>query len=535
VTSRNGGQSWSINDPLTDAVTSNGLFFGRYGTKTKKRQSQTTTVGFATFNYRPGLQTLPLIGTEANGIITSLDNGTTWGRIPGSRKIPAVTDFFADDRRDDIYVSSYGRGLWKIDRIDKLAPIEYKPDAMEEDDEPSEATNLNNAASLVDHTHLNYPQALQDNDWYGSDEETWTWTMGRPLNLQDDTDEDWFRLTLPDPQQAQQSHPHPVIPECTSIQRNQGIGANQIRGAVRVESELEVFPNPLRNLPTGVPKPDDVAKIYDVTGGRMQELNSTKCLYERGVREVLISYGERSQRRGVFHEYNPKVQYEISVDWVGYSQDLEDLEDRIAGGDRLDLIECGDGQRGRFPDCDPEINFGIGSGKPGTGCKPPGPCPLGGQPECEEPLPCPEFHAFRWDQEADLNLRFASDQPMNVEVLDSKGEPVGRAVEVSGHSEQGFRSEEGREREAGRLEPEQPLNELKETFNRQKHGRHRPELGNSGSTTVVKRLVIPSFEPGTYVLKIEGKASTVKMNWEPPSQSPNQRGFEDQDGYENPE
>ena len=55
-----------------------------------------------------------LVGTEAAGIIASLDGGITWGRVPGSEAIPAISSFFFDEVQNQVWVSSYGRGLWKV-------------------------------------------------------------------------------------------------------------------------------------------------------------------------------------------------------------------------------------------------------------------------------------------------------------------------------------------------------------------------------------------------------------------------------------
>jgi len=67
---------------------------------------------------------------------------------------PSVTEFFFDDRRDAIYVSSYGRGLCKIDRINQRAPIEPDIDEFDNDDEAADATDLDQDAPIQEHIHL---------------------------------------------------------------------------------------------------------------------------------------------------------------------------------------------------------------------------------------------------------------------------------------------------------------------------------------------------------------------------------------------
>jgi uncharacterized repeat protein (TIGR01451 family) len=95
-----GGNSWTVDNQLTNLVTANNAFdFG----------GQTHVIAFD-----PSDGTRVLVGTEANGILASLDNGQTWGKMSGSEEVPAISSFFFDEVQHDIVVSSYGRGLWKF-------------------------------------------------------------------------------------------------------------------------------------------------------------------------------------------------------------------------------------------------------------------------------------------------------------------------------------------------------------------------------------------------------------------------------------
>jgi len=95
-----GGNTWVVDNQLTNLVTGNGAFqFGQ-------------TVHAIAFD--PADPRIVLVGTEANGIIASFDGGQTWSKMIGSDAIPAISSFFFDEVQHDIIVSSYGRGLWKL-------------------------------------------------------------------------------------------------------------------------------------------------------------------------------------------------------------------------------------------------------------------------------------------------------------------------------------------------------------------------------------------------------------------------------------
>ena len=110
MVSTDGGTTWNPDNLLTNLVTSAGQF----------RFSQTTGL--------PGIDTQAhaiafdptngdriLVGTEQAGILGSLDGGATWGILPDSDIVPAVSSFFFDQVQNDVIASSYGRGLWKLD------------------------------------------------------------------------------------------------------------------------------------------------------------------------------------------------------------------------------------------------------------------------------------------------------------------------------------------------------------------------------------------------------------------------------------
>lgn len=106
--STDGGATWQTDAQLTSLVTDNNRFAfrdasGRLGT-------QATAIYFDPTNSKR-----IFVGTEANGIIVSLDGGQSWSKMPGSESVVAVTSFFVDEVQNRILVSSYGRGLWTLD------------------------------------------------------------------------------------------------------------------------------------------------------------------------------------------------------------------------------------------------------------------------------------------------------------------------------------------------------------------------------------------------------------------------------------
>lgn len=105
VVTTNGGASWNADSQLTSLITDNGnLLFN-----SPNVGCQAHAIAFD-----PGNGQRIFVGTEASGVIATLDGGTTWFRVPGSRQISSVSDFFFDEARGVVYVASYGRGLWTI-------------------------------------------------------------------------------------------------------------------------------------------------------------------------------------------------------------------------------------------------------------------------------------------------------------------------------------------------------------------------------------------------------------------------------------
>jgi hypothetical protein len=105
VVSTTGGSSWTPDGQLTNLVMDNGnLLFNAPNVG-----CQAHAIAFDPSNGQR-----IFVGTEASGVIATLDGGSTWFRVPGTEKISSVSDFFFDEVRGVVYVASYGRGLWSI-------------------------------------------------------------------------------------------------------------------------------------------------------------------------------------------------------------------------------------------------------------------------------------------------------------------------------------------------------------------------------------------------------------------------------------
>ena len=118
--SRNGGGIWRVMTDLTDQVTDHGrLLFNTDlgGPAAGKVFPIVTAVSFF-----PRFSQLVLVGTSEGGIFGSNDNGGTWYPIAGSEKATYITGFFWESA-NTVYVSTYGRGLWKL-TIRAVAPVD---------------------------------------------------------------------------------------------------------------------------------------------------------------------------------------------------------------------------------------------------------------------------------------------------------------------------------------------------------------------------------------------------------------------------
>jgi hypothetical protein len=99
----NGGDDGTDMTNLTNLVTGGGTF--------RFKSGRLTNVSCIRFN--PTDNQMVLVGTRSTGIFFSWNNGTSWEKIPGSERIPEVSSFYFQNN-NTVWVSSYGRGLWKL-------------------------------------------------------------------------------------------------------------------------------------------------------------------------------------------------------------------------------------------------------------------------------------------------------------------------------------------------------------------------------------------------------------------------------------
>lgn len=104
----NGGEEWSEMPDLTKLVTHDGALLFLTDLPDAEAAPLVTAVSFS-----PDDPSLVLVGTREGGIYMSGDRGATWNRITHSERVPSVTSFFWENA-NTIYLSTYGRGLWKL-------------------------------------------------------------------------------------------------------------------------------------------------------------------------------------------------------------------------------------------------------------------------------------------------------------------------------------------------------------------------------------------------------------------------------------
>lgn len=109
-----GGQTWPVDNSLTQLVTNSGEFSFSWSSGTSHAfipgggYSQITVIEFD--QYVTGRI---LVGTMQAGVFSSCDNGTTWEKAQSSELIPAVSGFYPTTD-NTVIISSYGRGLWQL-------------------------------------------------------------------------------------------------------------------------------------------------------------------------------------------------------------------------------------------------------------------------------------------------------------------------------------------------------------------------------------------------------------------------------------
>ncbi|MGE5323736.1 MAG: hypothetical protein ACM3SW_12785 [Actinomycetota bacterium] len=121
--SLDGGTTWAVDSVLTTLVTGNGQF--RFAEPNFGVQAHVIA-------FDPANSNRILVGTEANGVIASLDGGLTWAKMFQSELATGITSFFFDEVQNNVLVSSYGRGLWKLSFVPRATAITYTGDTSQD-------------------------------------------------------------------------------------------------------------------------------------------------------------------------------------------------------------------------------------------------------------------------------------------------------------------------------------------------------------------------------------------------------------------
>ena len=126
--STDGGASWTPDTTLTALVTGLGQF--RFNEPHFGIQAHTIA-------FDPANGNRILVGTEAAGVIASLDGGATWTTLFQSGQVGAITSFIFDEVQNDVLVSSYGRGLWKVGFVARPTTLTYTGDTTADFHDPA--------------------------------------------------------------------------------------------------------------------------------------------------------------------------------------------------------------------------------------------------------------------------------------------------------------------------------------------------------------------------------------------------------------
>jgi hypothetical protein len=132
-----GGTTWTADVQLTTLVTGGGQYLFN---QPNGNLSQAHTIAFD-----PANGNRILVGTEEAGVIASVDGGQTWTTLYSSNQATVITSFFFDNVQNDILLSTYGRGIWKVAFVQRSATIHYVGDTTADYHDPATL-----AATLMD-------------------------------------------------------------------------------------------------------------------------------------------------------------------------------------------------------------------------------------------------------------------------------------------------------------------------------------------------------------------------------------------------
>jgi len=118
-----GGDNWAPLSSLTSVATRNGLF--GFASALSQRNVQPIYSLVTAVSFCPQNPSLAIAGTSEGGILVSNNHGTDWTEIEGTRRVTNTTSF-AWENANRVYISTFGRGLWRLDNRTIDTPDEFE-------------------------------------------------------------------------------------------------------------------------------------------------------------------------------------------------------------------------------------------------------------------------------------------------------------------------------------------------------------------------------------------------------------------------
>lgn len=553
-----GGGTWDPLENLTDLVTGDGDH--PYLFETRRLGGNDCCSQVSTINFDPDNPHRIFVGTEANGIFASFDGGGVWWKVPGSDDIPIVTDFFFENRTrgladDVIWVSSYGRGLWKMTIAPPLleeGEVEHKPDLdpdrFEANDGAGLATGLDELSSSRDHVSpIRSARRIPGDPWPFRGVEVWRWRAD-DLTLHNEDDEDFFLVELPDP--TARHITHPGLPKECGTTTFESTGPGRPVGSsgpdISPSGGEHVFEGWFRVSVRGIPDANrERVRIYtpETDPIRLERLAegargvTVPCPRTEGHERLYAVVGEDPGSvdfpvRFWFVDYDLRLTYQIRSEFFrGPPEDLDWFRDRMTekAAHLADMLCDG------YPRCD-DMADGFGAVH--------GPMP-GDDRQCWADGPgCPMYYGFQWLEQAPFEMVVAPTGvgdaggdlagEFEVELLDSSGTPLTGSEQVAFARDAGPFAGGGFAAQAGsgtfRVVPaNQPA--PNQTDPAQTDGEEDdPDPGTDGDEAAPRqvhgqRATMADLEPGFYVLKIDGPHAMLDV-WMDPPPEPSDRDFD---------
>lgn len=349
-------------------------------------------------------------GLEQGGVFYSDDGGAGWEHVPGSDPIVAVTAFAFDQITGDVYVSSYGRGLWRLRPVDLMLP---PPDAYEPNDVGPLSTPL-------DLTHLHHWSGEVARDHGSLEPEYEQWAGGlSSLTLHDRDDVDRFDVILEHvvyhvPDLPDGPSPDDPMPICGDVLREATwrpfyAGAEKDVVMFRSWVEVEAF-----GLGT-----DEVVKTEYMASTGTSTRRFIACPPTDRVNGFSAIVGDRTGlgQRESFPTYSLRVEH--GVDITRFSAANEWLRRKLQPARDSEMIFPIPCAGGSFPECpsnDPQVQLELTH-------------PL--LPDCKADGPgCRWFAPFTWQRDALFELTFASSIDLAIELWDERGQRIAEAEAV---------------------------------------------------------------------------------------------------------